>query len=106
MQSETGGYKNLLANTLTWLANTASTGYYAIYNNSYFRGEEINIRLRAEDNIRGLLIDLNPEIKILDTGGKEVFRDFMVQTEGEYNTHFSLDKPGIYSFTISEQLSK
>ena len=49
---------------------------------------------------------MNPEIKILDTGGKEVFRDFMVQTEGEYNTHFSLDKPGIYSFTISDQVSK
>lgn len=106
MQSESGGYKKLLSNTLTWLANTSSTGYYAIYNNSYFLGEEINIRLRAEDNIRGLLLDLNPELKILDSSGKEVYRDFMIQAEGEYTTHFSLDKPGIYSFTISDQMSK
>lgn len=106
MQSEKGGYKNLLTNTLTWLANISSTDYYAIYNNSYFLGEEINIRLRAEDNIRGLRLDLTPEIKVIDASQKEVFRDFMVQTEGEYITHFSLDKPGIYSFAISDQVSK
>jgi hypothetical protein len=105
LQSESGGYKELLANCVTWLANTAESGYNAIYNTSYFRGEEINLRLRAQDDIRALRLDLNPELKVMDSEGKEVFRDFMSQSEGEYSATLSLDDAGQYSFEISDKVS-
>ncbi len=105
LQSESGGYQQLLANSLTWLANTSSSGYEAIYDGSYFLGEEIKLRLRAQDDIRALRLDLNPELRVSDTSGKEVFRDFMTQSEGEYSARFSLDKAGNYSFRISDKVS-
>lgn len=105
LQGESGGYKELLSNCVTWLANTAGTGYDPIYNTSYFLGEEINLRLRAQDDIRSLRLDLNPEIRVLDSEGKEVFRDFMAQSEGEYSASLSLEKPGQYSFEITDKVS-
>lgn len=105
LQSAGGGYQALLANSLTWLANTSESGYEAIYNGSYFLGEEVNLRLRAQDDIRALRLDLNPELKVTDASGKEVFRDFMTQNEGEYAVRFSLDKAGGYSFAITDKVS-
>ncbi len=105
LQSGSGGYKKLLANCLTWLANTTSSGYNPIYNSSYFLGEEIDLRLRAEDDIRSLRLDLNPELKVFDAGNKEVFRDFMTQSGGEYGARLSLDKAGQYRFEINDKVS-
>ncbi|MGC9362229.1 MAG: hypothetical protein ACP5F3_04795, partial [Candidatus Syntrophosphaera sp.] len=105
LQGESGGYKELLSNCVTWLANTAGSGYDPIYNTSYFLGEEINLRLRAQDDIRSLRLDLNPELRVLDSEGKEVFRDFMAQSEGEYSASLSLDEPGQYSFEITDKVS-
>lgn len=105
LQSKAGGYKTLLTNSITWLANKSQNGYSAIYNSSYFLGEEIRLRLRAEDEIRSLRLDLNPELKVLDAGGKEVFRDFLTQSEGEYSTALSLEKAGQYRFEIKDKVS-
>lgn len=105
LQTAGGGYQKLLTNSLTWLANTSQSGYEAIYNGSYFLGEEIDLRLRAQDDIRSLRLDLNPELKVTDASGKEVFRDFMTQSEGEYAARLSLDKAGSYSFQITDKVS-
>ncbi len=105
LQSAGGGYQQLLANSLTWLANTSASGYEAIYNGSYFLGEEINLRLRAQDDIRALRLDLNPELKVSDSSGKEVYRDYLTQSEGEYSARFSLDEAGGYSFQITDKVS-
>ncbi|MFA7631792.1 MAG: hypothetical protein WCY21_06850 [Candidatus Cloacimonadaceae bacterium] len=105
LQSAKGGYRELLANSLTWLANTSQSGYEAIHNSSYFLGEEINLRLRAQDDIRALRLDLNPELKVTGEDGKEVFRDFMTQSEGEYSARFVIDKAGSYSFQIQDKVS-
>ncbi|HNU53455.1 MAG TPA: hypothetical protein PLK21_06770 [Candidatus Syntrophosphaera sp.] len=105
LQSAGGGYQKLLTNSITWLANTSPSGYEAIYNGSYFLGEEINLRLRAQDDIRALRLDLNPQLTITDASGKEVFRDYLTQSEGEYSARFSLDKAGAYSFQIADKVS-
>jgi hypothetical protein len=105
MQSPSGGYKQLLANSITWLANTTPNGYEAIYNSSYFLGEEVNLRLRAQDDIRSLRLDLNPELRVTNAEDKEVFKDFLTQSEGEYSARFTLDKAGQYSFKISDKVS-
>lgn len=105
LQSAKGGYRELLTNSLTWLANTSPSGYEAIHNSSYFLGEEINLRLRAQDDIRALRLDLNPELKVVGENGKEVFRDFMTQSEGEYSARFVIDKAGSYSFQIQDKVS-
>ncbi|MDD4223890.1 MAG: hypothetical protein PHD87_04830 [Candidatus Cloacimonetes bacterium] len=105
LQSAGGGYQTLLANSLTWLANTSQSGYEAIYNSSYFLGEEINLRLRAQDDIRSLRLDLAPELTVTDASGKEVFRDFMTQSGGEYSARFSLDEAGAYGFQIADKVS-
>jgi len=105
LQSGTGGYKKLLTNSVTWLANTSESGYNAIHNASYFLGEEIDLRLRAQDDIRSLRLDLNPELRVLDADGKEVFRDFMTQSEGQYSAGLSLDKAGQYRFEIKDKVS-
>lgn len=105
LQSESGSYKKMLANCLTWLSNSSQSGYNPIYNASYFLGEEIALRLHAEDDIRALRLDLNPELKIFDADNKEIFRDFMTQAEGEYSARLSLDKAGQYRFEISDKVS-
>jgi len=105
LQSAAGGYQKLLADAITWLANTSPSGYEAIHNGSYFLGEEINLRLRAQDDIRALRLDLNPQLLVSDASGKEVFRDYLTQSEGEYSARFSLDKAGAYSFQITDKVS-
>lgn len=105
LQSSGGGYQALLSNSLTWLANTSESGYEAIYNGSYFLGEEINLRLRAQDDIRALRLDMNPELKVMNAAGKEVFRDYMTQKEGEYSARLVLDNAGGYSFEITDKVS-
>ncbi len=106
MQSESGSYKKLLSDCIIWLANKTSSGYNAIYNTSYFLGEEIALRLRAENDIRSLRLDLNPEIKVFNADNKEVFSDFLTQSEGEYAVKLDIKKPGQYRFEIKDKVSK
>lgn len=105
LQSGGGGYRKFLSNALTWLANTSEGGFNAIYNSSYFLGENIDLRLSAEDDIRSLRLDLNPEIRVYDSDNKEAFRDFLTQSDGEYSVGIRLDKAGQYRFEISDQVS-
>jgi len=105
LQSNTGSYRKLLSSSMAWLANRSRSGYSPIYNSSYFRGEEIKLRLRAEDDIRALRLDLNPELKVIDANDKEVFSDFMTQSEGEYSLTLRLDQAGQYRFEIRDKVS-
>lgn len=106
LQSPASTYQQTITNILTWLSNQSGGSYRAIYDNSYFQHEQINIRLRAEDDIRQSRLDLNPRLLIKDASGKEVFSDYMQRQEEDYGAHLSLDKPGEYSFSISESGGK
>jgi len=103
MQSGGEGYTKLISNCLTWLSNKSTSSYNAIYNNSYFQGEEIRIRLRSEDEIRQSRLDVNPRIRILDKNNKEVYTDFLKREGDEYTINLQLAEPGTYSFEISDQ---
>jgi len=103
MQSGDDGYTKLISNCLTWLSNKSTGNYNAIYNNSYFRGEEIRIRLRSEDEIRQSRLDVNPRIRILDKNNKEVYTDFLKREGDEYAITLQLTEPGTYSFEISDK---
>ena len=103
MQSGDDGYTKLISNCLTWLSNKSTGTYNAIYNNSYFRGEEIRIRLRSEDEIRQSRLDVNPRIRILDKNNKEVYTDFLKREGDEYAITLQLTEPGTYSFEISDK---
>ncbi len=99
------GYNKLISSCLTWLGNKSTGSYSAIYNNSYFRGEEIKIRLRSEDEIRQSKLDANPRIRILDKDNKEVQADYMNRDGDEYSFAAALKEPGTYSFEISDKES-
>ena len=103
MQSGGEGYTKLISNCLTWLSNKSTGSYNAIYNNSYFQGEEIRIRLRSEDEIRQSRLDVNPRIRILDKNNKEVYTDFLKREGDEYAINLQLTESGTYSFEISDQ---
>lgn len=106
MQSKNSSYQKLVVNCLTWLSNKALGAYSPIYQSSYLRGEEIVIRLRAEDDIRSADLDKNPQIVIYDSSGKELMSDFMIRSNDEYVYNASLDEAGDYRFEIKEQDSK
>ncbi len=106
LQSAGSTYRQILSESLTWLANRTGAGYNAIYNNSYFLNEEAVIRLRADDDIRRARLDLNPRLKVFDAENKEVFGDFMVRDAEEYTLGFTPEKAGQYRFQISENGSK
>nr|MDK2850977.1 hypothetical protein [Candidatus Cloacimonadota bacterium] len=102
MQSDSGGYQKMMVNILTWLSNKAIGAYSAIYKNSYLQGEEVIIRLRAEDEIRSSDLDKNPLITIYDSEGNELRRDFMSRSGEEYVYHTNLTEVGEYHFEIQE----
>ncbi|HPN41456.1 MAG TPA: hypothetical protein PKX36_08020 [Candidatus Cloacimonadota bacterium] len=102
LQSPGSTYRQTITNLLTWLSNQGGSTYQAIHANSYFQSEQINIRLRADDDIRQSRLDLNPRLKIMDADGKEVWSDFMARAEEDYVASLSLDKVGEYGFEISE----
>jgi hypothetical protein len=105
LQSKDEGYNKLIGNCLTWLSNKSTGGYDAIYNSSYMQGEEIRIRLRVEDEIRQRKLDVNPRIRIVDKENKEVLNDFLTRENDEYSIKAELNKPGNYSFEISDKES-
>ena len=102
LQSPEGGYQKMMVNILTWLSNKALGAYSAIYKSSYLQGEEIRIRLRAEDEIRGTDLDGNPQITIYNEDGKELTRDFMTREGSEYSFVSDISEPGQYRFEINE----
>jgi len=102
MQSEDGSYQKMMVNILTWLSNKAIGAFSAIYKSSYLQGEEITIRLRAEDDIRYSDLDKNPLITIFDKEGNEIIRDFMSRSGEEYAYHTDLSEVGEYHFEIQE----
>ncbi len=102
LQSSDGGYQKMMVNILTWLSNKALGAYSAIYKSSYLQGEEVKIRLRAEDEIRGTDLDGNPQITIYNEEGKELARDFMTREGSEYSFVSDLTEPGQYRFEIRE----
>lgn len=102
LQSADGAYQKLIVNCLTWLSNKALGAYSAIYKSSYLQGEEIRIRLRAEDSIRSSDLDGNPRIVIFDKEGKELEQDFMTRDGEEYSFISELTKAGEYRFEIQE----
>jgi hypothetical protein len=103
MQSGDDGYKKMISSSLTWLSNKNTGTYNAIYNNSYFQGEDIRIRLRVEDSIRQSRLDLSPRIVITDKDNKEVLADYMTREGEEYSFKADLKDPGTYSFTIADK---
>ncbi len=105
LQSSEEGYNKLISSCLTWLSNKSTSAYSAIYNNSYFSGEEIRIRLRSEDDIRQSKLDANPRIRILDKNNKEVLADYLTRDGEEYSFLADLKEPGTYSFVISDKES-
>ncbi len=105
LQSGEEGYTKLISSSLTWLSNKSSSAYSAIYNNSYFLGEEIRIRLRNEDEIRQSKLDANPRIRILNKNNKEVMADYMTKDGDEFSFSANLNEPGTYSFEISDKES-
>lgn len=106
MQSGEDNYKKLISNCLTWLSTRSAGGFSAIYNPSYFLGEEISIGLRVEDDIQQTRLNVSPRIRILDKDNKEVISDFLTRDNREYRFKTFLDKPGTYSFEISDPESK
>lgn len=105
MQSSEEGYTKLISSCLTWLSNKSTGNYTAIYNNSYFQGEEIRIRLRNENEIRQSRLNVNPRIRIMNKNNKEVYTDFLKREGEEYAISLQLSEPGTYSFEISDKES-
>lgn len=106
LQSKNDGYGKLMTNVLTWLSNRNAGNYRAIYKPSYFKGEEIKLDLRVDDDIRGSRLDLDPILKVRDDKGKEVFSDYMLPDDANYSLKLNLDKAGNYSFEISDKVSR
>ena len=101
MQSPEGGYQKMIVNILTWLGNKAIGAYSAIYKSSYLQGEEITIRLRAEDDIRYSDLDKSPLISIFDAEGNQLRQDFMSRQDDGYSFSTELEV-GDYRFEIRE----
>jgi len=106
MQSQDSGYQKMIVNSLIWLSNKALGSYSAIYKNSYLQGEEVQIRLRAEDEIRSTDLDGSPRISIRDSKGNVLEEDFMTREGSEYSYLSQIKDPGDYAFEISESGKK
>lgn len=103
MQGGDEGYKKLISSCLTWLSNKITGGFSAIYNTSYFQGEEIRIRLRVEDDIRQTRLDVSPQIRLIGKDNKDLLTDYMTRDGDEYTFKADLQEPGTYSFVISDK---
>ncbi len=102
MQSDSSAYQKMVVNILTWLSNKALGSYSAIYKSSYMQGEEVVLRLRAEDDIRSRDLDNNPRISIYNAEGKLLEQDFMTRSGDEYRYESELNEVGNYRFEIRE----
>ncbi|HOH46653.1 MAG TPA: CARDB domain-containing protein, partial [Candidatus Cloacimonadota bacterium] len=105
LQGSSGAFKRLVSESLTWLSNRSNGSFQPLYKNSYFMGEEILIRLRADDSIRRSQLDMNPRLKIMDSEGKEIISDYLTRDGEEYFFKANLDKPGDYRFEIRDAQS-
>lgn len=105
LNSPDAGYQKMMINMLTWLSNEALGSFSAIYKTGWLQGEEIEVLLRSEDDIRSRNLDSQPVIRVFDTRDRQVFEDFLTEKGEEYAISFSLDEPGEYSFEITDQKS-
>lgn len=105
LNSPDAGYQKMMLNLITWLSNKSLSSFSAVYKNSWLQGEEIEISLRSEDDIRSRALDSQPLINISDHKGNEVFEDFLIERDEEFGISFSLEEPGEYSFEITDQKS-
>lgn len=102
LKSADKAYERFIIDSLTWLSNKALGSFSAIYKNSYLFGEEIEIRLRAEDDVRKMDLDKHPRITIFNSGGDSILEDFMLKQDEEYSFKFAPKEPGAYSFEIKD----
>lgn len=105
LQGSSGAYKRLVSESLTWLGNRSNGSFQPLFKSSYFMGEEILIRLRADDSIRRSQLDMNPRLKIMNSEDQEVLADYLTQEGEEYFYKAILDKPGDYRFEIRDAQS-
>ncbi|PKN80689.1 MAG: hypothetical protein CVU48_01290 [Candidatus Cloacimonetes bacterium HGW-Cloacimonetes-1] len=103
MQSSSSSYQKLITGAVTWLGNLSTNNFNALYNNSYFRGESVNIRLRVEDSIRQAKLDINPRLEIFDPENKSVFADYMTLDGNDFGASTSFSKAGTYRFEILDK---
>ncbi len=106
LQSSNSSYRDIFGNFLTWLSRGNASSFKAIYENSYFQGEQFSIGLRAEDSLKEQKTNLSPRLIIKDENANEVYNDFMTLLEEDYRATLSLEKAGNYSFEISDPASK
>lgn len=105
MQSPSSTYQSMITNMVVWLTNQSKDGFNAIYNQSYFLGEKISIRLRSEDEIRESRLNISPHLEIFDAEDKSVYKDFMALSAGEFAGEITLSKAGNYRFMITDKES-
>ncbi len=103
MQSSSNAYQKLITSSVTWLGNLSTNNFNALYSNSYFRGESVNIRLRVEDSIRQAKLDINPRLEIFDPENKSVFADYMTLDDNDFVASTSFSKAGTYRFEILDK---
>ncbi len=105
LNSPDAGYEKMMVNLITWLSNKSLSSFSAVYKNSWLQGEEIEISLRSEDDIRSRALDSQPLLSVFDHKGNKAFEDFLVERQDDFAILFSLEEPGEYSFEISDQKS-
>ncbi len=105
MQSPEKAYQTMITNIVVWLSSKGRDGFAAITNNSYFKGEKIQIRLRTEDDIRQTKLNISPRMKIIDEKDSIVFDDFMAFENNEYIASLTIDKAGTYRYSIEDKES-
>jgi len=102
MQAGDESYRNLIVNSLLWLANRGGESLLPIYNPSYFLGESPIVRLRFQDDIRQTKTGINPKIQVFDSKNELVYEDFMTLEAEEFFTSIPINQAGNYRFEISE----
>ena len=105
MQSKEQGYKSFIRNLLLWLNNKASGQLSALHESSYYQDEPIEIKLAAVDEIRQSKANASYQIVISDASKKAVLSDYLVESDSQYGISFRLNKPGSYSFRITDKSS-
>ncbi len=102
LRSAEQGYRNFSHDLISWLSSSSKGSLTALYEPSYFLDEPLTIRLQAVDEIRRVQRGLSPRLSLLDEKNETILSDFMLQDGDEYKLGLKLDKPGQYSFRITE----
>jgi len=106
MQSSEAAYRNTINRLITWLANTGTGNFTALYQPGYYSGEPITIKLSSSDETRQSRTNLAPRITVYRADRDSVFSDFLTYRNGEYSIEFQLDQPADYSFEIKDTATR